>query len=283
MCGIKELSSEDILSTSAAQSDAELDLLLHFLLSVEEQKQKHASKLVEDIQSLEEDIKEVERRHLSSISNVICPVANKREVQLHLEGPTSLTSLPTSYLVPDMNEERLMRNINQLEDAYFSMRSQTQLLETAAVRCFEKGLLKNRDRLFETQNKSEELNASEKPVDRLGAFFEGLCKFSCYSKFKVCGTLRNGDLMNSTNVICSLNFDRDEEYIAAAGISKRIKIFEFSAFTNDSIDVHYPVVEMASKSKLSCICWNNYIKNYLASTDYDGVVQVRFEIIFFVH
>ncbi|KAF6167597.1 hypothetical protein GIB67_031180 [Kingdonia uniflora] len=32
--------------------------------------------------------------------------------------------------------------------------------------------------------------------------------------------------------------------------------------------------ELSSKSKPSCICWNNYIKNYLTSTDYDGVVQI---------
>ncbi|KAE8721483.1 Detected protein of confused Function [Hibiscus syriacus] len=84
---------------------------------------------------------------------------------------------------------------------------------------------------------------------------------------------RNRDLINSANVICTLSFDRNEDYIATAGISKRIKIFEFDAFMNDSIDIHYPVVEMSNKSKISCVCWNNYINNYLASTDYDGVVQ----------
>ena len=88
------------------------------------------------------------------------------------------------------------------------------------------------------------------------------------------GIVRNTDFNNPANVICSLSFDRDEDYFAAAGISKKIKIFEFNALFNDSIDIHYPVVEMSNRSRLSCVCWNNYIQNYLASTDYDGAVKV---------
>eukprot|EP00245_Coleochaete_scutata_P002317 TRINITY_DN13018_c0_g2_i1.p1 TRINITY_DN13018_c0_g2~~TRINITY_DN13018_c0_g2_i1.p1 ORF type:complete len:321 (+),score=40.09 TRINITY_DN13018_c0_g2_i1:143-964(+) len=31
---------------------------------------------------------------------------------------------------------------------------------------------------------------------------------------------------------------------------------------------------MASRSKLSCICWNSYIKSHIASSDYEGHVQL---------
>ena len=76
------------------------------------------------------------------------------------------------------------------------------------------------------------------------------------------------------NVICSLGFDRDEDYFATAGVSKKIKVYDYHALLNDSVDIHYPAVEMSNKSKLSSICWNSYIRNYLASTDYDGMVKV---------
>ncbi|CAL5356233.1 unnamed protein product [Camellia sinensis] len=46
----------------------------------------------------------------------------------------------------------------------------------------------------------------------------------------------------------------------------------FSGFCN--VDIHYPAIEMSNKSRLSCICWNSYIRNYLALTDYDGIVKV---------
>ena len=90
-------------------------------------------------------------------------------------------------------------------------------------------------------------------VGCLGSFFEGLCKFAHYSKFEECGRLRNRDLLSSANVMCALSFDRDEDHIAAGGVSKKIKIFDLNAISSDSVDIQYPVVEMSNKSKLSCV------------------------------
>ena len=38
--------------------------------------------------------------------------------------------------------------------------------------------------------------------------------------------------------------------------------------------MHCPVVEMATRSKLSCLSWNKYSKNVIASSDYEGIVTV---------
>lgn len=43
---------------------------------------------------------------------------------------------------------------------------------------------------------------------------------------------------------------------------------------NEPTEVHCPVVEMATRSKLSCLSWNKYSKNIIASSDYEGVVTV---------
>ncbi|AQK97924.1 SPA1-related 3 [Zea mays] len=43
---------------------------------------------------------------------------------------------------------------------------------------------------------------------------------------------------------------------------------------NEHRDIHYPVVEMSNRSKLSCICWNSYMKSHIASSDFEGIVQV---------
>uniref|UniRef100_A0A5B7C268 Protein kinase domain-containing protein n=1 Tax=Davidia involucrata TaxID=16924 RepID=A0A5B7C268_DAVIN len=271
ICGIEELNSGDDLSSYPDEDDddAESELLLHFLLSLKEKKQKHASKLVEDIGCLEADLKEIETS--SDWMHNSLPDATKQGP--HFEEHIYPGVLSRS-LTPNMLERRLMSNLSQLGNAYFSVRSQIQLTETANTERADKDLLRNRERWSGFQNENEDQSMEPKPVDRLEAFFEGLCKFARFSKFEVCGTLRNSDLLNTANVICSLSFDRDEDYIAAAGVSKKIKIFEFGALLNDSVDIHYPVVEMSNKSKLSCVCWNNYINNYLASTDYDGVVQI---------
>lgn len=272
LCRSGELSSGNNVSTAPDNDDTETGLLLHFLSLLKEQKQKHEAELLVDIECLEEDIKEVEKRHLlrtpKNVSETQERCLDSREQDLY-PGSVAISS---SFSVSKKNEARLSRNINQIKNAYFSMRS--QIRHTSSAPPSNKDLLKNRDSLPAVQYNREDSNTNQRSDDPLGAFFEGLCKFASYSRFEVCGSLKNGDFMSSTNVVCTLSFDRDEDYIAAAGISKKIKVFEFGALLNDSIDIHYPTVEMSNKSKISSVCWNNYIKNYLASTDYDGVVQM---------
>ncbi|XVF51363.1 hypothetical protein PTKIN_Ptkin04bG0179100 [Pterospermum kingtungense] len=264
--GFQEVFAEE-LSSSINQDDTESELLVDFLNLLKEQKQKQASKLVEDITCLEADIEEVARRHCSRKPSSI-NVGEHRH--LGKEPPPISEMHSNLYPCSSANEMRLMRNINQLESAYFSMRSRVQLSETDSMTQQDKDLLKNRENWHLAQNHEEIPNAT----DSLGAFFDGLCKYARYSKFEVRGMMRSGEFNNSANVICSMSFDRDEDYFAAAGVSKKIKIFEFNALFNDSVDIHYPLIEMSNKSKLSCVCWNNYIKNYLASTDYDGLVKL---------
>ncbi|KAK4369736.1 hypothetical protein RND71_009211 [Anisodus tanguticus] len=72
----------------------------------------------------------------------------------------------------------------------------------------------------------------------------------------------------------SIEFDRDDELFATAGVSRRIKVFEFSSVVNEPAEAQCPVVEMSTRSKLSCLSWNKYTKNHLASSDYEGIVTV---------
>ncbi|XP_052307130.1 protein SPA1-RELATED 2 isoform X3 [Populus trichocarpa] len=271
--GLQEVSAEE-LSSSINQDDAESELLFHFLVSLKEQKQNHASKLVEDIRCLDTDIEEVGRRNCSKKHLLHSCLENDF---LNARQPTSEHKEPYrleafSQVSPDFktNDMRLMSNISQLESAYFSMRSEVQLAETDATIRQDNDLLRNHENWYIEQEGEETQNTT----DCLGSFFDGLCKYARYSKFEVRGLLRTGDFSNSANVICSLSFDRDADYFAAGGVSKKIKIFDFNSIFNDPVDIHYPVIEMSNESKLSCICWNSYIKNYLASTGYDGVVKL---------
>lgn len=38
--------------------------------------------------------------------------------------------------------------------------------------------------------------------------------------------------------------------------------------------IHCPRSEMASRSKLSCVVWNSYIKHLLLAADYDGCLAL---------
>ncbi|XP_022720667.1 E3 ubiquitin-protein ligase COP1-like [Durio zibethinus] len=101
-----------------------------------------------------------------------------------------------------------------------------------------------------------------------------LSTFTRYSRLRVIAELRHGDIFHSANIVSSIEFDRDDELFATAGVSRRIKVFEFSLVVNEPADVHCPIVEMSTRSKLSCLSWNKYTKNHIASSDYDGIVTV---------
>ncbi|KAK3134790.1 hypothetical protein QOZ80_5BG0410740 [Eleusine coracana subsp. coracana] len=264
-------------AAAISEKDAESSLLLNFLSQLKEEKDMQAAKLSADLASLQTDITEVEKRHsrrtgfsladidfLQSSSALSGAAANASQGAL-------LSGLLPSLCKSSIYEERVMKNMEQLENAYYSMRPAVDTSVTNIIKRPDNEALRVRENFYQLHSDSD---ATNEETDRLGCFFDGLCKYARHSRFEVRGILKNADILNSPNVICSLSFDRDEEYFATAGVSKKIKIFEFDALLNNQVDIHYPLIEMPSKSKLSCVCWNNYIKNYLASTDYDGTVQL---------
>ncbi|WIA12366.1 hypothetical protein OEZ85_012415 [Tetradesmus obliquus] len=129
-------------------------------------------------------------------------------------------------------------------------------------------------------------------------------------------------------MVSTAAFDRDDEYLATAGVSKRIRIFEYAAITSSACGggfgcaagraaapgmggysgggggfgggsaavfggpmspgrgaaaagggggadgIVYPVLELSTRSRLSCVAWSSYVKAHLASSDHDGVVTL---------
>lgn len=261
---VTDLPMEDGLFPAIEVEDTESELLLHFLTTLKEQKERHISKLKQNLDFLHTDLQDVERRNVQRMS-LIHPVKDSSIFQSVLHG----YSKP-----PTASESRLLVKNKQLEDAYLSIRSKIQKTEPVVYERPDKDVLKGTNNWLQKMPVNDASCMNVNPHDELGVFFEGLCKYATYNKLEERGTLRSGDLLNSANVVCSISFDRDEDFIATAWVSKKIKIFEFDNLLNDSADIHYPVAEMSNKSMLSCVCWNSYIKNYLASTDYDGTIQV---------
>nr|XP_043623155.1 protein SPA1-RELATED 3-like isoform X3 [Erigeron canadensis] len=154
---------------------------------------------------------------------------------------------------PKENQEssRLMKNFKHLESAYFSTRHK-------AIKPVGRQLPRNR------ANHSEWISP----------FLEGLSKYMSFSKLKVKADLKQGDILNSSNLVCSLSFDREGEFFATAGVNKKIKVFEYDSILNENQDIHFPLVEILAGSKLSSLCWNPYIKSQIASSNFEGVVQL---------
>lgn len=143
-------------------------------------------------------------------------------------------------------------------------------------------LLKRRRMTFSQHSNQLDLNSKKDSGSRdedVGSAgleeFQGILNaFTRYSHLRVIAEVHQGDMFRSSNIVSSIEFDRDDKLFATAGVSRRIKIFEFSTVVNVPAEVHFPVVEMPTRSKLSCLSWNKYIKNQIASSDYEGIITV---------
>ncbi|XP_025419361.1 E3 ubiquitin-protein ligase COP1-like isoform X1 [Sipha flava] len=171
---------------------------------------------------------------------------------------TSPTLNSSNNCIPgNVQRRRMCTHFDDFVDCYFSLRAK-ELVFGHKYSPEEDGNVREKDH--------------EKGLDE---FRENLVKFSRFNSLRPIATLNYGtDIFNNSTIVSSIEFDKDDEYFAIAGVTKRIKVFEYDSILRDSVDIHYPCVEMISGSKISCVSWNSYRKNTVASSDYEGAVCV---------
>ncbi|XP_062206736.1 protein SPA1-RELATED 4-like isoform X2 [Phragmites australis] len=286
----------------------EQELLLDFLQQLQKRKQDIADNLQDTVAFLSSDINEVLHQQSalgqcvnfsSDLDKEVCSGtvedqsdcgSRKRrpelqsvdtEEQNHSLEECSRT-VPSSVLIQESvlsKSSRLMKNFKKLETAYFLTRSKLAKQVGNQISSHHQFVKRATGSAVGTEGSSIDDFPLEGQYGRrkrgwVNSFLEGLCKYLSFSKLKVRAELKHCDSLNSSNLVCSVGFDRDREFFATAGVNKKIKVFEYNMIVNEHRDIHYPVVEMSNRSKLSCICWNSYMKSHIASSDFEGIVQV---------
>ncbi|XP_064793514.1 E3 ubiquitin-protein ligase COP1-like isoform X3 [Oncorhynchus masou masou] len=247
----------------AESQAAQRQILMEFLKEARRNKREQLEQLQKELNFLEEDIKRVEE-----LSGLYSPVSdmdrNLDSTVPNFEAPSPAPSLidSTEYVSQPpgfggtsqgkrqtwynstlaSRRKRLTAHFEDLEQCYFS------------------------DRMTRITDDSRNLN-------QLDDFMECLSKFTRFNSVRPLATLSYAsDLYNGSSIVSSIEFDRDGDYFAIAGVTKKIKVFEYGTVIQDAVDIHYPVNEMTCNSKISCISWSSYHKNLLASSDYEGTV-----------
>ncbi|EPS63849.1 hypothetical protein M569_10934, partial [Genlisea aurea] len=238
------------------QEEAEMNLqiLLDFLQCLRKKKVDELSEIQSDLQYIKEDIQAVERRRMEFYqrNNMFSEKLSMPTDQPH--GVLNPENLSQSGLAL-ARKKRVHMQFNDLQECYLQKR-----------RYWARSTSGHQDR--------DPSLRREGYTEGLEDFHSVLTTFTRYSRLRVVAELRHGDLFHSANIVSSIEFDRDDELFATAGVSRRIKIFEFSSVVNEPADVQCPVAEMSTRSKLSCLSWNRYTKNHIASSDYEGIVTV---------
>eukprot|EP00250_Pteridium_aquilinum_P021219 c25059_g1_i3 orf=1096-4158(-) len=297
----KLVEREAIMNLEEKLSEAETTL--DFLLQMQQKKHVFIQKLAQELNSLNEDIKEVERwqallmknrRWIDSFSINSIRLVESHKSAIGLLSNQSFANkevTASGYCKDGLGSRRqelllaksaqLMRSFTYLRESYLSIIKSDHHsgsgLKSDISRQSGPGQGSGAEKIstsrFLNKFTSSKVDQSDSG-GQLGCFFDDFCKFMKYSSFDVKATLQYGDILNTKNMVCSLSFDCDAEFFATAGVSRRVKIFDCNALLEESNDMHYPVFEMNSMKKLSCVCWNNFRKNHLASSDLEGAIQL---------
>ncbi|CAL5394006.1 unnamed protein product [Camellia sinensis] len=291
------------------EAERNMQILFDFLYCLRKQKVDELNEIQNDLQFIKEDINAVERHRIE-----LYRARDRYSVKLRMlsDDPTATKSWPSPFAKNNSGFMSSSRNAqgglgmgnfqykkadgkaqvntlaSQAKDTLSGMGSEHVSQSSLAVarkkrvhaqfNDLQECYLQKRRQLANHPLKQEERDTNiihrEGYTAGLTEFQSVLSTFTRYSRLRVIAELRHGDLFHSANIVSSIEFDRDDELFATAGVSRRIKIFDFSSVVNEPADVHTPVVEMSTRSKLSCLSWNKFTKNHIASSDYDGIVTV---------
>ncbi|XVE72461.1 hypothetical protein DITRI_Ditri11bG0041000 [Diplodiscus trichospermus] len=291
------------------EAERNMQILLDFLQCLRKQKVDELNEVQTDLQFIKEDINSVERHRID-----LYRARDRYSVKLRMLGDDSSTRKPwpssidknSSGIVSSTVNVRGLMSVGNLQnkkidgkvevsghgpqrkDALHGADSQGLNQSGLSVprkkrvhaqfndlqECYLQKRRQLANQLHIKQESDKNVIHREGYNAGLAEFQTVLSTFTQYSRLRVIAELRLGDLFHSANIVSSIEFDRDDELFATAGVSRRIKVFDFSMVLNEAADVHCPVVEMSTRSKLSCLSWNKYWKNHIASSDYEGIVTV---------
>lgn len=253
----------------AAQNRLLLDFLKHLL----KQKREQKARLIKEVAIIEHDIEDVENK-LKEVHSK-CPTLEdvERTVGSASEGDATVSAMRKEMIeiIDNMANRKEEEGKAGGSASTMSMRRRRMHAHfDDFVQCYFTSRSKD---LFFGKEGSEKTKPDS--TSGLDEFRESLVKFSRYNSLRLLATLNySPDMFGNSTIVSSIEFDKDNEFFAIAGVTKRIKVFDYNAVIKDTVDIHYPCVEMVSNSKISCVSWNSYNKGTLASSDYEGTVTI---------
>ncbi|RHZ59314.1 hypothetical protein Glove_364g54 [Diversispora epigaea] len=323
------------------EREDELDLLLDFLSRTKIKKQELLAQTSKEIKCLEEDyaaiqqeidnriqrqknIKNQEKLRTRQLSFDLDPMEinliseevqqkdqQQQQQQQQQKGDQDQTRKRKHTEVDDLTED-IVTLLDSIPSS--SSSSSSSSLHDRIEVPHEPNLQNKKQRMIKHLDDLEQCYFSNRLSNKnsqggLSRFSTTLKTFTRYSNFRLVNTLRYGDIFNTSSIVSTIEFDRDNEYFATAGVTKKIKIFEYgniernkygdafgrhlsssgiirdggggggggmTARSRKVMDtfLHYPIKEMACRSKISCLSWNNYIKSQIVSADYEGIVSL---------
>ncbi|RAL49546.1 hypothetical protein DM860_012979 [Cuscuta australis] len=293
--------SEKKKKAELEETEANLQLLFNFMQCLRKQKFDELHEIQNDLEYIKEDIRAVEKCRLElyrardrcSAKTLILrgQSSQKGPVLCDQHSCGTIPNVPNAQgerlAVSNCPQARITQDpfpyqLIQTEDEHNGSVSEHNVARRRQVHAqfsdLQECYLQKRRHYGTKPQKREESVTTNRTKEQYNTGLEEFqyifSAYTRYSRLQVVAEFRHTDLFHTVNIVSSIEFNRDDELFAIAGVSRRIKVFDFADVVNKPTGLQCPVVEMPTRSKLSCLSWNKYKKNYIASSDYEGIVTV---------
>ncbi|KAF9930775.1 RING finger and WD repeat domain-containing protein 2 [Linnemannia zychae] len=309
----------------ADNKQVELEVLLYFLKNTRAEKLEAKRRLEAQIECLDEDVRKAEKKldtlkQYSGFQAATRLIEDDEEEVLDVMGvlgvqvPNEVSEEEDEAVPPQTGSKRSHSQLERESSGdektvgRDTPEANMQILKISKQVNFNKKRVAEHFEDLQRCYFDYSLASDTRRESGLSSFCSTISKFTKFSHFEHINTLRYGDIYNNSSIVSSMEFDRDDEYFATAGVTKKIKIFEYGCIEKSGLAgtslrdddptenyeastltrssryssnkkqilsaLHYPVREMMCRSKISCLSWNSYIKSQIASSDYEGIVSL---------
>lgn len=239
-------------------------VLKEFLVESRARKQASAVALERELRCLDADIDAV-RREIEALGGG-ARVSHERsdlhdkEVIAHAMEALGLTRPGESQIVIDESKRRrVLRQFSELQ-SWYSKRRSAERDDVTSDGGKSSGSALNGGRGYAPDSTTME------------EFSTIIDTFKRYSNISIAAEIRGEeDASNPGAPVSSIEFDSTQEYFATAGVSKRIQFYNLEHVLEGS---QQPADEINTRSKLTCLSYNKFVKHHIAASDYEGVVSV---------
>ena len=240
------------------------EVLKEFLVESRARKQASAVALERELRCLDADIDAV-RMEIEALGGGAL-VSHERsdlhdkEVIAHAMEALGLTRPGESQIVIDESKRRrVLRQFSELQ-SWYSKRRSAERDDVTSDGGKSSGSALNGGRGYAPDSTTME------------EFSTIIDTFKRYSNISIAAEIRGEeDASNPGAPVSSIEFDSTQEYFATAGVSKRIQFYNLEHVLEGS---QQPADEINTRSKLTCLSYNKFVKHHIAASDYEGVVSV---------
>jgi WD40 repeat protein len=217
---------------------ADLEGAKQFLLLMRRSRQAEAAEIQRQLVEIDQDIAFV--RGGARDGNA-APAA-KRQRTSSTTDPDVTNTINTTNTTSTTNWTAISSRLDSLEPLYFDRRRGASAAGSSAI--------------------------------ALDSLARDLNVLSQSSSVEVCASLRAGDIASPQEMVCCADFAADDRHFATVSVSRSVKVFDFEAVLSSPGSLHVPVWQATTRSKLSSVSWNAYVRPHLLTSDYDGLIQL---------